>query len=61
MEDLYKENDDEFKKMNNNEDDQEEEQENSSEEQEEEMNQINIYNINDFQLDKVLNFFLITI
>ena len=57
MEDLYKENDDEFKKMNNNEDDQEEEQENSSEEQEEEMNKINIYNNNEFELDKVLNFF----
>ena len=61
MEDLYKENDDEFKKMNNNKDDQEEEQENSSEEQEEEMNKINIYNNNEFELDKVLNFFLITI
>ena len=43
--------------MNNNEDDQEEEQENSSEEQEEEMNKINIYNNNEFELDQVLNFF----
>ena len=49
MEDLYKENDDQFKKINNNGDVQEGEQENSSEEQEEEMNQINIYNNNDFE------------
>ena len=34
-----------------------EEEENYSEEQEEGMNVINIYNQNDFELDKVLNFF----
>ena len=53
MEDLFKENDDEFIKINNNENVQEEEQENSSEKREEEMNQINIYNNNDFELDNI--------
>ena len=44
MDNIYKENDDEFKNINNNQDIQEEEEENSSEEQEEGMNVINIYN-----------------
>ena len=57
MDNLYKENNDEFKNINNNQDIQKEEEEDSSEEQEEGMNVINIYNQNDFELDKVLNFF----
>ena len=57
MDNIYKENDDEFKNINNNQDIQEEEEENSSEEQEEGLNVINIYNHNEFELDKVLNFF----
>ena len=58
MEDLYKENDEEFKKLHELEDADEEEHENESEEEDEENNnEINIYNKNDFQLEKVLTFF----
>ena len=49
MEDLYKENDEEFKKLHELEDADEEEHENESEEEDEENNnEINIYNKNDF-------------
>ena len=55
MEDLYKDNDEEFKKLSVNDSDQEEENEIESEEDDEEnINQINIYNKNDFELENVL-------
>ena len=57
MEDIYDENDAEFKNLEKKEEVQEENQENNSEEEEDEINKINIYNKNDFKLDKVLNFF----
>ena len=57
MEDLYNENNAEFKKRNDIEDVEEEDEKESEEEDEVDNNQINIYNKNDFELDKVLKFF----
>ena len=57
MEEAYLKNDEEFKRIKSIED-QEEEQENESEEDDDVDNaQINIYNNEDFELDKVLDFF----
>ena len=58
MEDLYKDNDEEFKKHGVIADDQDEENEleSAEEEEEENINQINLYNKNDFKLENVLKF-----
>ena len=58
MEDSYNVNDEEFKKLNNQEEERVEEEENESDGEEgESQNNINLYNKEDFKLDKVMNFF----
>ena len=58
MEDLYNGNDEEFKQMNNQHEESIEEGENESEgEDGESQSNINLYNKEDFKLDKVMTFF----
>ena len=58
MEDSYKANDEEFKKLNNKDEPKEDENEEELEEEDEESkNKVDIYNKQDFTLDKVIEFF----
>ena len=58
MEDSYKANDEEFKKLNNKDEPKEDENEEELEEEDEEsQNKVNIYNKQDFTLNKIIEFF----
>ena len=57
MEDSYNVNDEEFKKLNNQEEESVDEEENESDDEDgESQNNINLYNKEDFKLDKVMTF-----